>query len=277
MRNFRRSVGAAAVLLLLATGCAQGEPAASPPATTGTAAAAVHVAIIGDSLADAGWPARFGERLAERLGRPVDVEVLTAMGVPEGAALVADAPASLARADVVIVQTGFNNAVPDPETGIGCAGSVGKGTSDDILRWIRTTEPTCLAEGVTTYAGLYDRIFAGAKDLRDGKPTVFVAMTTVDGNNDPTLPDSLVGMMPPQAQAEVETWTLAAYGRWNSMLGARAAASGFQVVDLYRAVNGPDGRGVVGALSDDGRHPNAQGDEVYVRELEAVDVSALNT
>ena len=60
------------------------------------------------------------------------------------------------------------------------------------------------------------------------------------------------------------------------MLVDRAEAAGFQVVDLFHAVNGPDGSRVVGDLSDDGRHPNAKGDDFYVRQLEAVDLKALS-
>jgi GDSL-like Lipase/Acylhydrolase family len=265
---------AVALLTLLAASCGQDEKAAAPSPTA--AVETVHVAVLGDSLAGTNWPTLYGEHVAAQLGRPVAVEVLTAMGVSDGASLVASSPESVADADIVIVQTGFNNAMPDPETGIGCPGSLGSQSDKDILRWIRTNEPTCLAEGIKTYAGLYDQIFAGVKAARAGKPTVFVAMTTVDGNNDPNMPDGLIGMMPEAARPEVLEYTLAAYDRWNTMLTSRAEAADFQVVDLFHAIHGPQGSGVVGDLSDDGGHPNAKGDDFYVRQLEAVDLSALN-
>lgn len=279
MLRQQRTLAVTALLALLATGCGAGaETSAHPtgtPSSTTAAEDVVHIAVLGDSLAETAWPDLYGKKVAAQLGRPVEVKVLTAMGVPEGADLVTGSRESVADADIVIMETGFNNALPDPETGIGCAGSFGSNASG-ILRWIKSTEPTCLTEGIKTYAGLYEQIFAGAKAARAGKPTVFVAMTTVDGNNDPKQADGLIGIMPKAARPEVLDWTLAAYDRWNTMLDGRAKAARFQVVDMFHAVNGPDGSRAVGNLSDDGRHPNAKGDALYVRQLEAVDLSALS-
>ena len=282
MLRQRRTLAVTALVALVATGCGAGAgSAADPSGPTGTPSSTiaaedvVHIAVIGDSLANTAWTHLYGEKVAAQLGRPVEVEVLTAMGVPEGADLVTGSPESVADADIVIVQTGFNNALPDPGTGIGCPGDFGSNGAE-ILRWIRSTEPTCLTEGIKTYAGLYDEIFAGVKAARVGKATVFVATTTVDGNNDPKPADGLIGLMPKAAKPEVLDWTLAAYDRWNMMLEERAEAAGFQVVDLFHAINGPDGSRVVGDLSDDGRHPNAKGDAFYVRQLEAVDLKVLS-
>lgn len=274
MVKLRGVLAIAAMVSLLAAGCGSDENAdvSGPAAASDT----VRIVVLGDSLAGTGWPTLYGDQVAAELGRPVDVEVLTAMGVPEGADLVTGSPEAVASADIIIVQTGFNNAMPDPDTGIGCPGSLGNQTDKDILHWIRTNEPTCLAEGIKTYAGLYDQIFAGVTAARAGKPTVFVAMTTVDGNNDPNMPDGLIGMMPKAVRPEVVRYTLAAYDRWNTMLEREAEAADFQVVDLFHAIHGPDGSGVVGDLSDDGGHPNAKGDDFYVRQLEAVDLSALS-
>lgn len=282
MLRHQRTLTVTALFALLATGCGAGaETSADPTGPTGTPSSStaaenmVHIAVLGDSLAETAWPDLYGDKVASQLGRPVEVEVLTAMGVADGADLVTGSPEAVADADIVIVQTGFNNALPDPETGIGCPGTFG-GNGAEILRWIRSTEPSCLTEGITTYGGLYAQIFAGAKAARAGKPTVFVAMTTVDGNNDPKPADGLIGLMPKAAKPEVLDWTLAAYDRWNTMLESRAGAAGFEVVDLFHAINGPDGSRVVGDLSDDGRHPNAKGDAFYVRELEAVDLRVLS-
>ncbi|PZS28607.1 MAG: hypothetical protein DLM58_16785 [Pseudonocardiales bacterium] len=282
MLRQHRTLAATALLVLLATGCGAGaETSTDPtgptrtPSSTAAAVDVVHIAVIGDSLARTGWPDLYGKQVAAQLGRPVEVKLVTAMGVAEGADVVTGDPESIAGADIIIMQTGFNNALPDPETGIGCAGTFG-GSASEILRWIRSTEPTCLTEGIKTYAGLYDQIFAGAKTARAGKPTVFVAMTTVDGNNDPKFADGLIGIMPKAARPEVIDWTLPAYDRWNAMLDGRAKAARFQVVDMFHAINGPDGSRAVGDLSDDGRHPNAKGDAFYVRQLEAVDLSALS-
>ena len=283
MLKFLGTLAVTALLALLAAGCGgQGETSADPTKpiptspTSSVAEELVHIVVIGDSLAETGWPDLYGTQVAAELGRPVQVDVRIAEAVADAAALVSDPAEVITRADIVIVQAGFNNALPDPETGIGCPGSLGSGDADEVLRWIRSTTATCLSEGVKTYGGLYDQVFAGAKEARAGKPTVFVAVTTVDGNNDPDVEEGLVGFMPKPDRPEVLEWTLAAYVRWNSMLQDRAGAAGFQVVDLFHAINGPDGSRVVGDLSDDGRHPNTKGDDFYSRQLGAVDLSALS-
>lgn len=283
MLELRGPLAVTALLALLAAGCGgQDKTSAVPTEPTPTSPTSsavgevVHIAVIGDSLAETSWPDLYGEQVAAELGQRVEVDVAIATGVSDAAALVADPPEVITRADIVIVQTGFNNALPDPETGIGCQGSLGSGDAAGILRWIRSTESTCLSEGVKTYAGLYDQVFAGVKAARAGKPTVIVAMTTVDGNNDPDMEDGLVGFMPEADRPEVLAWTLAAYDRWNSMLEDRAGAAELQVVDLFQAINGPDGSRVVGDLSNDGRHPNTKGDDFYVSQLQAVDLSALS-
>lgn len=284
MVTTKRTVAVTALvasLSLLVVGCGSGaqrsaDSSLAPAKASATSdAPGVQVVVIGDSLARTNWPKQYGEHVAKVLGKHVDVTVLRAMGVADGASLVKYNP-TVRGAEILIVQTGFNNVLPDPETGIGCPGTSAGDTASTILRWIRSTEPTCLAEGINTYAGLYDQIFTGLKGARAGKPAVFVAMTSVDGNNDPTRPDGLVGMMPTTVRPEVIRWNLAAYERWNTMLESRATAAGFQVVDLYHAINGPDGSRVVGDLSDDGGHPNAKGDAFYVELLKAVDLSALS-
>jgi lysophospholipase L1-like esterase len=232
------------------------------------------VVVIGDSLAGTGWVELYRAHLESALGRAVEAEVLNGMTVPEALETVSaegtPAQEALAAADVIIVQTGFNNALPDPETGIGCGGSLGS----DLMVWIRSTEPGCLAEGVATYGALYDAIFAGVEELRAGQPSVFIATGTIDGNIDVNT-DGLVAAVAEADRAEALDWTLAAYERWNSMLSERAAAAGFTYVDLYHAFNGPDGTRPPGDLSSDGAHPSAKGDRLIAEMLAEVDLSTL--
>lgn len=241
-------------------------PASSPSATP---VDEVHVVIIGDSLAATGWPEEFGRKVSSKIGRPVTVDVLEELGVADAAAAVPSSPL-VAAADIVVVQTGYNNVLPDPETGIGCGGSLDKG----VTPWIKSTEPTCLAEGVRTYGGLYEEVFQGAKKARRDEPTVFVAMTSVCGNLD-TGADSLLGQTAKPDRKAVAGWVVASCKRWNTMLTDKAKAANFQVVDAFHALNGPEGSSPVGDTSDDGRHPNAKGDALYVRLLESIDLSVL--
>ena len=61
---------------------------------------------------------------------------------------------TIAAADIVLVTVGGNQALPDPETGIGCT------------TWFLKAQGPCLEEGVATYGDLYDQVFAGVKALR---------------------------------------------------------------------------------------------------------------
>src|SRR5204863_9099550 len=116
---------------------------------------------------------QFAEYAAAEVGENAELVTVTALTVPD-AVDVASTPGpdadSIAGADVVVVETGFNSALPDPESGIGCS------------TWFLDTEPGCLAEGVATYGDLYDQVFAAVKALRGDRPTVYIATTTVNGN-----------------------------------------------------------------------------------------------
>jgi lysophospholipase L1-like esterase len=172
----------------------------------------------------------------------------------------------IAAADVVVVEVGFNNALPDPDTGIGCKG------------YFLDTEPECLAEGVKTYGNLYDQVFAGVKALRGDKPTVYVVTTSINGNLAPpdAFPDGLLALDPARTD-DLKAWAVSAYDRWNTMLTERATAAGFQVVDLYHAFNGADGTMTdYPEFTDDGAHPNQAGNDLIASKLAAVDLSAID-
>jgi lysophospholipase L1-like esterase len=270
-----RGVATAGAVALLLSGCGGGvENAAAEVADQ------VRVVVVGDSLIDTegvctgctGFVQQFTDHVGKALGKPAESATVKAGGVPDAVQAVSTPGAaadSVAAADVVVVQVGYNNALPDPETGIGCK------------TWILDTEPGCLAEGVATYGTLYDQVFAEVKALRGDKPTVYVAMGTVNGNLVPAedFPDGLLSptYTKPEERDEVKAWAVAAYDRWNAMLEERATAAGFQYVDLYHAFNGPDGESVYyPELSDDGTHPNQQGHDLIAEGLAAVDLSALS-
>ena len=149
----------------------------------------------------------------------------------------------------MVVQVGFNNALPDPETGNGCT----------TWSWHRAGVP---GRGVKTYAGLYDEVFAGVKVLR--RPIHGVRRDDDDRREHRSAGGGVAGWSPGSVadsgeKKEAKEWAVAAYDRWNTMLTERATAAGFQVIDLDHAVNGADGtQSTYPAFSDDGAHPTRQ-------------------
>ena len=267
---------AVVVLVALAAGCGgSDDDAAEAPSS-------VDLVVIGDSLINptgvcpgcTGFVEQYASALEEEVGAPATAQTVPAGNVPEAQQIVAEDEAArsvIAGAEVVVLQVGYNNALPDPETGIGCGGSLGGG----YVSWLRTTEPSCLAEGVATYGQLYDEIFAGIKDLRGDEPTIFITTNSLDGNIDPSDSQGLLGVVADDDLDEVRSWTVAAYDRWNDMLAERAEAAGFVYVDLYHEFNGPDGSQPFGELSTDGAHPSQLGHDLISSKLEAVELSAF--
>jgi hypothetical protein len=290
-RPFSRHLVAGIVLLACATaGCGSDDNAVGTTTTQSEVAAPVStpssaqpddpglvLAVIGDSYAGTGWVEEYRAHLESTLGQPVHAEQIDGMGVPEALASVSTEGTRteqvLADADVIIVETGFNNAFPDPDTGIGCGGTLDNGA----MPFIRSTDPECLEEGVATYGALYDDIFARLRELRVGQPTVFIATGTIDGNIDPdnggVINDGGVG---PADEAEALAWTVAAYDRWNTMLADRATQAGFTFVDIYHAFNGPDGtEPIPPELQGEVEHLSPRGNAVFAELLSEVDVSQL--
>jgi hypothetical protein len=268
------SVVMAAALTLALAGCANASAQESEHARQ-----PVRVLVIGDSLANpnngcpttcVGFVEQFTHHVAATLGVPAVSDTWSAMGVPEAASGVnATGPNAdqVAAADIVVVQVGFNNALPDPETGIGCK------------TWFLDTEPKCLAEGVKTYGHLYDQVFRGIKKLRKDKPTVLIALTTIDGNISPPdeAPDGLLALYTSTGrEAEAKAWAVAAYDRWNRMLTQRADAADFQVVDLYHAFNGPKGTEDLIPKYSSGDHINQAGNDLVAAQLARADLSELS-
>jgi lysophospholipase L1-like esterase len=252
------------------------------PASTSAAAPTTdfHVVVIGDSLINpqdscpgcTGFAEQFTAHVGETLGGTAVFDAVKAGGVPDAQqALTSDAQAKalVASANVVVVEVGYNNALPDPETGIGCTGSMSGG----YIGWLLATNDQCLAQGVATYGKLYDEVFASIKELRAGQPTAYIVTNSVDGNIDPSFPDGLLGIAGDRVD-QVRAWAVAAYDRWNAMLAERAAAAGFVVVDIYHEFNGPAGDRPMGSLSADGAHPSQAGHDVIARKLAEVDITA---
>jgi lysophospholipase L1-like esterase len=275
------TTSAATTTVIMTT--AESDPGPTGLATTSSSAqeAGYHVVVIGDSLANpqghcdgcTGFVEQFAKHVGETLGRTAVFDTVRAGGLPEAQqALTSDtgAKALVAAADVVVVEVGGNNALPDPDTGIGCPGSMSGG----YIPWILTTNEQCLAQGVATYGQIYDEIFASIKELRAGRPTVYIATNSINGNIDPSFSDGLLGIAGDRVD-EVRAWAVAAYDRWNSMLAARAASAGFVVVDIYHEFNGKHGDRPSGSLAVDGTHPSQTGHDVIAGKLAEVDLGTL--
>ncbi len=296
----KRTVLALVGGMLLVAGCGSDPNAATPTdnkddgnavagstaevpdsAQTATTGVGVDVVVMGDSLINprdvcpgcAGFVRQYADHVGEALAVPATAYTIPAGGVPDLEATLASddgARSLVADAEVVVIEVGFNNALPDPETGIGCSGSMASG----YVTWLFTTTPECLAQGVDTYGQLYDQIFASISELRGGQPTVLIVTNTIDGNIDPTT-DGLLAIAASDQADEVKAWTVSAYDRWNEMVGQRAEAAGFTVVDLYHAFNGPAGDQPSGPLSVDGAHPSQEGHDRIAQLLAEVDLSAI--
>jgi hypothetical protein len=175
---------------------------------------------------------------------------------------------TIAAADIVLVTVGGNQALPDPDTGIGCT------------RWFLEAQGPCLEEGVATYGDLYDQVFAGVKALRGDEPTVYALTTSFNGNieSPDDVPDGLLSLYTKShREDEAKAWAVAAYDRWATMQTERALAAGFQVVDNYHAFNGTDGTAaLIPAYMDPPSELNAGGHDLFAEQLTEVDVSAIS-
>lgn len=286
----RWTIGIAGLLVALTSACGSTPDKASTSSSRTTAAAdKIDIVMVDDGIGALApppggenscpgcsrWPTQFAARIKHVTGRETTVASYKARGVPEARELVsgdAEARAAIASAEVVVVATGAFNSLPDPDSGIGCPHAAA--SEPTYAAWARTTKPTCLAEGIKTYGLLYDGVFAEIKKLRAGKPTVYLVLSVADYNIDLGGADSLLGQVTGADRVWAKQFAVTANNRWNVMLGERAKASGFAVVDVYHAVNGPDGTTPAQVIPDGG-HPNQAGHDVIAALLVDVDLSAL--
>ncbi len=264
------TVAVAAVLVL--AGCGGGTEADGQADPVRIVVLGTHFPESGPEVSDPGkWWVQFADHVADELGVEATYDLLSLGGVPEAAALVSkpgpDAD-TIAAADIVLVTVGANNALPDPETGIGCTS------------WFLEAQGPCLKEGVATYGDLYDQVYAGVKALRGDKPTVYAQTTSWNANieSPDDVPDGLLSLYTKSHQEqEVKRWAVAAYDRWAAMQTERAKAAGFQVIDVYHAFNGPDGtRALIPAYLDPPDELNDGGHAELASQLAAVDLSVIS-
>jgi lysophospholipase L1-like esterase len=209
-----------------------------------------------------------GSRQSGRFSLPQIVKQVTSDAALRG---------ELAKADIVIVSVGANNALPDygdpPPGGFpaGCD-AVAPGIADPIIGHIVATTRRCNEATASAWAKDYDTIFAKIAELRAGKPTVFIALNVYDANID--NPDIKTAMVAATFKA-TEKVIVDAYDKWHAMLCREAQANQFSRVDLYHLMNGPDGAGEVGDLAIDGTHPSQKGNDMIAALLAKVDLSTV--
>ncbi len=260
-------------------------PTDAVPATSTPADDALHLVVVGDSIPFAafcpgctGFVRQYAAELEARSGRPVEVANRSrndSAGMLQITTQVTGDESlreELAAAEVVIVSVGYNNALPDASTWVACGGDMGS-TIDSFIAWALATDPECLQAGIDSYAQDYDTIFETISDLRNGSPTVFVALGVYDGNLG--HPELQTATASEETMAAMDQWIIDAYDRWNPMLCESATAHGYECVDLYHAFNGPEGSRPVGDLTVDGAHPSQSGNDLIAGLLADIDTSTV--
>ncbi len=221
---------------------------------------------------------QYGEALTAKLGHPVYVinrsrdDSAGMQQIEDQVTTEASLRDQISKAGIVIVSVGYNNALPDASTGVGCGGDMG-GTVESYVAWALSTTATCLKAGIATYAAQYDRIFSAITDLRHGAPTIYIAINVHDGNLGG--PDFVNANLPSATRARIDRWIIDAYDRWNAMLCAKAKVHQFTCVDVYHAFNGPKGDQSSRTNTVDGAHPSQAGNDVIARLLDKVDTTAI--
>ena len=267
-----RGVAALSAAVFLLVGCAGGNGDAGGQEPVRIAVLGTNFPTSPAEIGDPGtWWVKFADHVSATLGVETSYDLLSLGSVQDAAAAVAkpgpDAD-KIAAADIVLVTVGGNQALPDPETGIGCT------------EWFLKAQGPCLQEGVATYGDLYDQVFAGVKALRGDAPTVYALTTSFNANieSPEDVPDGLLSLYTDSGQeAEAKSWAVAAYDRWAAVQTERATAAGFQVIDNYHAFNGPDGTAaLIPEYLDPPSQLNAGGHALYASQLTTIDLSGIS-
>ncbi|MFL5674314.1 MAG: SGNH/GDSL hydrolase family protein [Chloroflexota bacterium] len=271
-----------------ATATATAAPSLAP--SPSTAANALHLVVIGDSIPFAdfcpgctGFVEQYAKALEKSTGRPVETANRSrndSAGLAEIDVQVNGEPelrSQLKDADVVIVSIGANNALPDANTHAsmaaryhrdwGCVGDMGD-SLETFTAWLLATTPACRQATRDAYATLYDRIYPTIARLRAGKPTTLIAVNAYNGNFHGS--DFMQAGLPPATLSRLWPLMTEIYDRWDQMECDRATKAGFVCVDLYHAFNGPKGDQAIGLLSVDGAHPSQAGNDLIAGLLEKV-------
>ena len=289
----------AGAVLLTACSTAQGPPSTATASQTKAAAdssggsaspatspGSLHMLVVGDSIPASQFcsgcsvfPDQYRAELANKTHRQVD---LVNLARNDGAQLgdiltqVTKDPstqAEIKRSHILIVSAGYNDAFPLFVPGRpGCTGTVANDDATEVAYVLAATHP-CLDSAIKSYAKDYDTLFSS---LESQAPVggLRIALNVFDQSID--FPP-FNKYTPTAALTTRFNATLAyTYTQWNKMLCERAAAHGFVCLDVYHAINGPNGLVSANAYTgDDGAHPSQKGHDLIASLLSKVDATSV--
>ena len=276
---------------LSTTAPASSSPVALPSPSAAVVADPWRVVAVGDSIpfnspddcfGCTGFVSGYALRLERATGHPVSAinlsqhNGLQASGLAPELAIGSQRADEIANADVVIVSIGHNDA----------PWNVNDDACDGAREWddpIESNVPfaakytkACAEASAIAYqpklAAIYKQIVA----LREGKPTVFLALDTYNDLlswcEERGCDNGTLKITPP----EIVRAARVALEPWNRMICDTAEAAGMQCADVYHLFGGPDAKHPAGALlAQDYTHPSQLGNDKIADYLLTLGYGAL--
>jgi lysophospholipase L1-like esterase len=147
----------------------------------------------------------------------------------------------LADADIVVVWVGYNDGPPYGED-TPCGISPGE-TTDQGVSAVEQYTSECVAETMAEYGDRYSALFSNIAS-RSPHATSRFALNTF--NNWAENPAFDTGPFPESRLAPLLDKVVGILDAWNEAQCSAAEEAGLTCIDVYHAVNGPDGKDAVG-------------------------------
>jgi lysophospholipase L1-like esterase len=273
-----RQVRVACLLVSVATvvACSGSGPTPSTAARSSatTAAPAIHLVAIGDSIpynspddcpGCTGFVARYATALQVASGKHVTVDNLSqhnGLTLPMLLDELETFKAQLMAADVILIGIAHNSLELNQDKP--CGGSLDE---NDIPDWSKLSR-ACAVASTAKYRPQYEKLFSTVAGWRQGKPTL---LRTINRYNDWIGAPNIT-----LTKADAQKTTLF-IDLWNSMLCAGATGNGFACADIYHRFNGGRGDKPSGdLLGHDYTHPSEKGNEVIAATLLAQGFAPLD-
>lgn len=255
---------------------------ATPPATpvavdpSPTADPSWHVVAIGDSIpfnspndcpGCTGFVDGYAKLLEQATGHPTTATNLSEHNGLQGKGLSTELDSNatmrdaLAGADVVIVSIGHNDT-PWNVADDACDGAyVWDDPFESNVPYAAKYTTACAKATAAAYEPTLASIYHRAVALREGRPTVFLALNTYNdftGWCEARGCDGGPAVTPPAITKGSRT----VLDAWNTMVCDTAKAGGVQCADVYHLFGGPKATSPAGdLLGDDYTHPSQQGND----------------
>jgi lysophospholipase L1-like esterase len=255
---------------LVMAGCspsAESPPSRSSSSPPATAADALSLVVIGDSIAFnsqedcpncRGFVTKYAEALGKATGREVETNNRsehTGLTLPGLMKTLPDLRRELSDADALIIGIAHNSFPLNDQTPCGSAVDQSTGAIKD---WSKV-DAACAAQASKKSRPLYDELFSTVAGWRAGQPTVLLALNRYNDWNGFEQANL--------TQAQVDK-TVLLHEAWNAMLCDSAESNGFDCVDVHHAFNGADGtKPSADLLADDYTHPSQLGNDEIARLL----------